>query len=216
MLRFEIKPPDFTAVQRQLAHIPGAAEKAMSRAINKAITTAKTEAIRGAKERYTIQSDALKTGIRVVLSSPRRLSATLLATSSFQRIAKFKVKLTGRLVTSEIIRGRNKVWPHSFLASVHGPHGGTHYGLFAREKEFSVPAGGRYAREKKRAATRGTDHNIMSMRLKRQKIVEAVTVSNPQMLAYYETMEQTMVLAEERLKEELDRQIELFLSGKVN
>ena len=54
------------------------------------------------------------------------------------------------------------------------------------------------------------------MRLKRQKIVEAVTVSNPQMLAYYETMEQTMVLAEERLKEELDRQIELFLSGKVN
>lgn len=106
MLRFEIKPPDFTAVQRQLAHIPGAAGKAMSRAINKAITTAKTEAIRGAKERYTIQSDALKTGIRVVLSSPRRLSATLLATSSFQRIAKFKVKLTGRLVTSEIIRGR--------------------------------------------------------------------------------------------------------------
>ncbi len=213
MLTFGVKAPDIARTKQLLAHIPGAAEKAISRAINRAIATANTEAIRGAKDRYTLSDSDLRKGIKIVKASPQRLKATLIATSGLHRVAKFK---TGKGPFSEIIKGNTKPWPHAFLAKLKGPQGGTHLGLFAREKEFKAPTQGRYAKTKERLATRGVDRSPVGSSIKRQPIVEAVTVSTSEMLGYHEVIERTMELAGERLDAELARQVDLFLSGKVS
>ena len=212
MLTFGVKAPDFAQTKQLLGHIPGAAEKAISRAINRAITTANTEAIRGAKERYTISDSELRKGIKIVKAGPQRLHATLIATSSMLRMVKFKVS-KGPLV--EVLKGKAKTFPHAFISRVTGPNGGTHYGLWAREKEFTVPKQGKYAKRKKQEATRGTSRSAKGERMKRQNIVEVLTVSNPEMLGHYEVIERTMELAGERLDAELARQVDLFLTGKV-
>ena len=212
MLTFGVKSPDAAHVRQMLAHISGAAEKALSRAINRAVSSANTEAVRGVKERYTISDSDLRKGIKIIKATPNRLQATLIATSGLQRVAKFK---TGKGPFSEIIKGRARQWPYSFLARLKGPQGGTHLGLFSREKEFATPKQGKYAKTKERHGTRGIERSAVGSRMKRQPIVEAATVSTSEMVGYYEVVERTLELAGERLDAELARQVDLFLSGKV-
>lgn len=215
MINFGVQAPDFERVERLLSHIPGAAEKAMSRAINKAINSAKAEAIRGVKERYTISDTELRKGIKVIPATAKRLAARLVATSALHRVAKFKISKAGSLVQSEIVSGRGKTWPASFIARIKNQGGKDHVGLFAREREYTEPKKGRYARVKSREASRGISRSDVGSPLKRQNIVEAITLPTSTMMGYHEVIEKTLELAEQKLTSELDRQIGLFLRGEV-
>ena len=212
MLTFGVSAPDIVRTKQLLAHIPGAAEKAISRSINRALNSAKTEAIRGVKGRYTISDAELRKGIKIIPASVQRLKATLVATSSLQRVAKFK---TGKGPYSEIVRGRSRSWPYSFFARLKGPKGGSHLGLFSRTDDYTIPSEGRYARTKQKHGTKGVERSAVGSPLKRQKIVEAVSVSTSEMVGHFDVLERTLEIAGEKLVGELDRQVELFLSGKV-
>lgn len=218
MLSFGVRTPDFARTKNLLAHIPGAAEKAMSRAINKAVTSAKTEAIKRVRERYTVADYTLRDvhSIKILRSSPKRLNATLIATSPLLRIAKFKVK-PGRTLVTEIKHGQPKTWPHGFFARMTGPKGGDHYGVFAREKEWSIPTKGAYSNKiKKQQARRGEDRSPVGQKIRRQRLFEGFTVSIAEMVGHHEILEMVLTLAEEKLSTELDRQVQLFLQGKVS
>lgn len=210
MLRFGVQASDFDRTKQLLAHIPGAAEKAMARAINKAISTANTEAIKRVKGRYTISDSELRRGIKIIKATNNHLTATLIATSSLHRIAKFKV---GKGPNVEVIKGNNKKFPYSFLAKMKSGH----VGLFAREEKYVVPGSqSSYASKlKSKNASRGQNRGEKGSVIRRQKIVEVSSVSTAEMVGYYEIIEETMKIAEEKLAAELDRQVALFLQGKV-
>jgi hypothetical protein len=208
MVNFGVQAPDFERVKNLLSHIPGAAEKAMSRAINKAINSAKAEAMRGIKGRYTISDAEIRKGIKVIPATANRLAARLVATSALHRVAKFKISKAGNLIQSEIVIGRNKTWPASFIAKLKSGH----VGLFARERAYTVPTKGHWAG---RRSSRNDTISGKGMPIKRQKIVEAMTLPTSTMMGYHEIIERTLELAERNLDAELDRQIGLFLRGEV-
>jgi hypothetical protein len=209
MLSFGVQTPDFDRVQSLLAHIPGAAEKAMSRAINRAINSAKAEAIRDVKERYTVSDTEIRKGIKVIPATAKHLAARLIATSALHRVAKFKISKAGGTVQSEIVSGTRKTWPASFIAKLQSGH----VGLFARAKEYAIPSKGRYAGLK---SSRDGRVSLKGTPIKRQKIIEAVTLPTSTMMGYHEVIEKTLELAEEKLQTELERQIGLFLRGEVH
>jgi hypothetical protein len=208
MINFGVQAPDFGRVQTLLSHIPGAAEKAMSRAINKAINSAKAEAIRDIKGRYTISDTEIRRGIKVIPATANHLAARLIATSALHRVAKFKISKAGGLVQSEIVGGNRKSWPASFIAKLQSGH----VGLFARAKEYTIPSKGRYAGLK---SSRNGPISPKGTPIKRQKIIDAVTLPTSTMMGYHEVIEKTLDLAEKKLQTELDRQIGLFLRGEV-
>lgn len=211
MLRFGVRSPDIDRTRRMLMHIPGAAEKAISRAVNKAIATAQTEAIRRAKQRYAIGDADLRKGIKIVRATANRPTATLIATSALHRVYKFKIS-KGAIAKSEIVRGNVKAWPHAFIAKMKSGH----VGLFKRLRDrFSAPESGRYAKTKEREATRGVSRGPVGARLKREKVEEVASVSTAEMIGHYEIIEEILEIAEGKLEDELNRQVELFLTGKV-
>lgn len=211
MLTFSARAPDVERVRALLAHIPGAAEKAISRALNAAVAKAKSEATTLVQGRYTVEPNEFKKSIKLLKASPKTLRAAFLVRSAAMRLAKFKHSQQGGLVTTEIVRGRAKQWPGSFIARVGG-----HTGIFARKRDYSAPTQGRYAgRRKTREGTHGTQRGEVGGPRLRQKLAEAVTVSSARMAGYLEIVDLTLDLAGQKLEAELSRQTELFLSGKV-
>lgn len=204
MLTFAAKSPDVSTVRAMLAHMPGAAEKAVSRALNAALAKAKIEVLRGAKERYTVSSAEFNRGVKLLKASPKRLRATLLVRGAPLRIINFKVKR--KPTTTEVVRSQVKQWPHGFLAKVGG-----HVGLFARTGLWS-----KSERTKTKEASRGLSRSNVGSSLMRERIREITTVSAVQMAGYAEIVERTLELAGEKLEYELARQVELFLTGKVS
>lgn len=211
MLTFSARAPDVERVRALLAHIPGAAEKAISRALNAAVAKAKSEATTLVQGRYTVEPNEFKKSIKLLKASPKTLRAAFLVRGAAMRLSKFKHSQQGGLVTTEIVRGRAKQWPGSFIARVGG-----HTGIFSRKRDYSAPAHGRYAgRRKMREGTRGTQRGEVGGPRLRQKLAEAVTVSSARMAGYLEIVDLTLDLAGQKLEAELSRQTELFLSGKV-
>jgi hypothetical protein len=189
----------------------------MSRAINTAINSARTEAVRelsGLYYTYT-GSTELRQSIKIISASPKRLKATLVATSSALRIAKFKIHL-GHPLVSEIVKGRPKEWPHGFYAKMKGPLGNPHYGLFARRKEWSIPEEGLYeGKIKTKKASRGEDRGEVGEPIQRQQLFEGYTISIAHGIGHGVVIGRILELAEQKLTPELDRQIGLFLRGEV-
>lgn len=204
MLTFAAKAPDVSTVRTMLAHIPGAAEKAVSRALNAALAKAKSEVLRGAKERYTVSPAEFNRGVKLLKASPKRLRAAMLVRGAPLRIIKFKVKSKPTL--SEVVRSQVKQWPHGFIAKV-----GSHVGLFVRTGVWT-----KSERTKTKESSIGVSRSRVGASLMREKIREITTVSAAQMAGYYEIIEATLVLAGEKLEHELARQVDLFLSGKVS
>lgn len=210
MLTLAANSPDVEHVRKLLAHIPGAADKALSRAVNRAIESAKTEALRAVRERYTLRADEFRKSVKVIKATPQKPTAMMITRGAPLRVAKFKV--SPRPTTSEIIAGRVRVWPHGFLERV-----GKHEGLFTRAKEHTIPTKGSYAgRKKTREGTRGISRSAVGAPIRRQKLSEATTISAAQMVCSPEILNTVLDLAAEKLEQELARQVELFLSGQVS
>lgn len=99
--------------QRALRAIPGAFEKAIKRAANRAATQGRTASTRVVREKYTVKAKDVRPALRVTKASSNGLVATLHASSSPLLLSKFKFSprrdTTGnrrKLVRAEMMKGR--------------------------------------------------------------------------------------------------------------
>lgn len=180
----------FNEAKKMLSSIPGGAEKAVARALNRALESAKTSMSKGVRERYTIPASKISESIKIIRANPQRLIATMLTTSARLAIPVFRispktppsqkgipVKLREK-VTSEILSGVSKQWSHAFLARMRSGH----LGIWKRQR------GG-------------------------NRILEAKSLSVPQMLGFNAILSEGLNIAQANLDKELARQIDLILGG---
>ena len=76
---------------KMLAGVPGGAEKALSRSINRALDSAKTEAVRAVAEEYTVKQKQIRPTMRVKKSSTSNLEAEIVSTGGSLNLMEFKV-----------------------------------------------------------------------------------------------------------------------------
>ena len=191
-----INPGRYEEIRRALSHIPGGAEKAIMRGLNRAIEGARAEAIRDIRNRYTVHPNILKGAMRIIKASPGHLIATLIARGAGIPISKFKmshvrvprqkgipVALRAKIST-EIVSGASKEWSHAFLARMKSGH----LGLWTRSKDLKTARG-------------------------RALITEKFSLGVPQMIGTSAILTEVVNAAGHRLDKEIGHQIKFLLEG---
>ena len=178
-------------VRDSLLHIPGAADKAIARAINKAAEKARTEGIKAICGEYAIKPSDVRKTIHIVRARPGNLSAQIISTGGPIPLIKFHVtprkppakgtKVKDReVVIAGVKFGNAADMPHSFIARM--PNG--HLGVYSRKS--------------------GAGRNPI-----KQRYGPAV----PQMLGNLSVLGYIETRANERLEKELRHQISYLFSG---
>jgi hypothetical protein len=111
-----------------LAAIPGAAEVAMSRALNHAANAGRETAIDGIVGRYAVQSGDVRERVTLSAATPGNLSMSVVARSGPLALGYFPHTPTqlgtggrGRpVLRAEVIRGQEKEVPGAFIAPING------------------------------------------------------------------------------------------------
>ena len=186
----------FEEVRRALAHIPGGAEKAVARALNRAAESARNDAAQLMKERYTMKVSDFRKEIAILRATPGNLRAILLTRNARQAITDFKhapgkppnqkgipARLRPKIITT-IVSGRTKNWSHAFLARM----GSGHLGLWTRSKTEKTAKG-------------------------KPVIHEFFTLAVPQMMGSGPIITRVLKTAQHRLGVELDRQVAYIAGG---
>jgi hypothetical protein len=128
-------------VRDSLLHIPGAANKAIARAINKAAEKARTEGIKAICGEYAIKPSDVRKTIHIVRARPGNLSAQIISTGGPIPLIKFHVtpreppakgtKVKDREVVIAGVKFGNAVaMPYSFIAMMKNGH----VGVYSRKK----------------------------------------------------------------------------------
>lgn len=127
-------------IQRVIDKAPKEVRKVASRAINRAITSARTEAARGVRGTYRIKhGDVLKT-IKIVKSSPGTLHADLTSLDSPIQLIKFSVSKNKRGLRAGVKKGSSKPIKSGFI--INNARGGAN--AFVRLTPKRVPTKGLY------------------------------------------------------------------------
>lgn len=183
-------------VRNLLSHIPGGAEKAVARALNRSLEGARTEAARLMKDRYTMKVSDFKKQFVIIKASPGNLVARVMTRGARSAITEFKhtpsspprqkgIPVAARKkVTTEIVAGQTKGWSHAFLARMRSGH----LGLWTRSETEKTSKG-------------------------KALIHEFFSLGVPHMFGYGPIIRRVVETASERLNKELDHQIQFFLSG---
>lgn len=152
-----INTDQLTRVEQMLGHIPGAANKAASNAINRAVMTARTEASKKIREMYYINQKAIYATMTVIKASPSNPVARIKSKSGPIPLIKFKVKPTspyekqgsettrvqkraakkrrGSPVIARVKKGGGGEISHAFIAKMKSGH----VGVFEREGKTRKP-----------------------------------------------------------------------------
>ena len=172
-----------------LAAIPGGAEKALARSLNRAVERSRTSTVRLIHENYNIRPSDVRKTLRVMRASGKALIAAVLERGSPLELMKFAIspkkppnqrgkKPEARTQTVAGVRfGTRKVLPHAFVARMKNGHVG-----------------------------------IYSRRAERRAIRQRYTTSVPQMMNSMNVMPKLSDDAQRIMAAELDRQIELLLT----
>ena len=98
--------------QRLLGKIPGGMQTAVARAVNRALSGARTTVVKAVRERYTVKSKDVRQSLRFKKATKNSLDGELISEGSQLELSHFKVKprtdTTGnrqRKVIAEIIKG---------------------------------------------------------------------------------------------------------------
>lgn len=78
--------------ERMLIHIPGAAPKAMARAINRAAEAARTAAAREVRQRYYIKYHDIQKTIQIKKADPSHLIANVISRDTRRELINFRVR----------------------------------------------------------------------------------------------------------------------------
>lgn len=114
--------------QRHLAAIPGAAEQAMARALNRAATAGRQAAVESITERYAVNASDVRSKITLTAARPDSLGVMITARSPSLSLTYFPHTPTragtggpGRpVLRAEIRRGESKAIPGAFIATING------------------------------------------------------------------------------------------------
>lgn len=109
-----------------LGSIPGAAERAMSRALNRAATSGRTEAVRAIGERYATKASSVRGMITLTTARPDRLDVAIKARSGSLALGYFPHDPSGigtggpgkPILTAEIKSGESKSVGGAFVANL--------------------------------------------------------------------------------------------------
>jgi hypothetical protein len=176
-------------VRNALRHIPGASEKAMMRAINRAVAGGKTDAIEQICTEYAIKPSDVKKTIKVIMAKPGKLEAKIISIGSPLPLMKFRVNpkkpSRSRKVVAGVKFSTKASLPHAFIQKMSNGH----VGVFERK------------------AGKGGE------RVKRLPIKQLYAPSFPQMLGNDEVLKYIEMKAHYRLDKELRHQIAYLLGG---
>lgn len=175
-------------VRDALRHIPGAAEKAVARAINRAVEGARTDSIKAVCGEYYIKPSDVRKTIHIVRAKPGKLTARVISAGRPIPLIKFKVTpkkpaeagVKRQTVVAGVKFGSAVAMPHSFIARMKNGH----IGVYSRK--------------------RGAGRNPIKQRY---------SPSAPQMIGNDEVLGYIEKRAHERLDKELRRQIVYMLGG---
>lgn len=134
--------------------------KATSRAMNRAIHMAKTEAKRQIRIRYAIKAGRLNTHLRTAKSSKTSLLASLAARTALTPLHELgnpRQNLKGAAAT--VIKGQRKTINHTFIAKLKSGH----KGIFAKSNAGDKSKA-RFDFRKKRIETKGADTPIQELK----------------------------------------------------
>ncbi|MDR3353688.1 MAG: phage tail protein [Synergistaceae bacterium] len=124
------------AVKDTLLHIPGGAEKAIARAINRAVEGARTDAVKAVCELYEIKPVAVRKTIQIQRATPKKLKAIIFSTGSTIGLYNFfvspkkppkqkGVKVSNRkTVIAGVKFGTRAEFPGGFIARMKSGHKG--------------------------------------------------------------------------------------------
>ncbi len=141
---------------KMLAGIPGGANKAIARAINKSARTAVTGVIKGIKKNYTVQSKKARAyGTYIRKAKPSNLQATINIHSGLFALSYFKYspKNPERAMPFAQVKkgGGGSFKNNAFVARM--PTG--HIGIFERHKSKSMKGKGPRAKKRGTGRTKG-------------------------------------------------------------
>jgi len=111
-----------------LAAIPGAADKAMASALNRAGSAGKEKAINAIINRYAVQAGDVRERITLTTATPNELAVSVVAKSGSLALGYFPHTPTlsgtggrGRpVLRAEVLRGQEKDVPGAFIAPING------------------------------------------------------------------------------------------------
>lgn len=175
-----------------LAAVPGGAEKALCRAINRAVDRGRTQTVREICAQYNIKPSQVRAHMRVLRATHASLSAVIITSGSpmelmaFVRKPKKPPKQKGVEVSArtKVVAGVHfgvfKTLPHVFVARMSNGH----IGVYSRKGTKTLP------------------------------IEQKYTTSAPQMMKNAKVMDRLVEAAQQHMTAELDRQIDLLLSQR--
>ena len=173
-----------------LAHIPGGANKAVARAINRAVEGARTDAIKAICEEYAIKPVDVRKSIHIVRATYQKLEAQIISTGGPLPLIQFRVNpkstRTKRRVRAGVKFGNQITLPHAFIQKMSNGH----IGVFQRH----------------------TDGETGKM-VPRMPIKQLYAPSFPQMLGNKEVLKYIEMKAHYRLDKELRHQINYLFGG---
>jgi len=114
--------------QQALAGLPGAAEAAMARALNRAAVAGRQAAVTAITTRYAVRAGDVREKITLSTATPEQLSVTVEARSPSLALGYFphtpsRPGTGGRdkpALTAEIVRGSSKPFAGAFVATING------------------------------------------------------------------------------------------------
>lgn len=134
----------FNQILAEFGEFEGKAPLALSRAINRAVSSAKTEAVRTVRKEYTAKAGKINKTIRITRSKPGALTATIFSSGAAIPLSEFKVSpktVNPRRRTAlsvEVRRGAKATLDRAFMARM--PNGKV--GVFERTGTFRIATKG--------------------------------------------------------------------------
>lgn len=181
----ELTVEQIEKAERMLEHIPGAAPKAMARAINRATDSAKTEAARTVTRGYHIRHRDVLDTIKIHRATPDDLNAIILSRGNLIPLMKFRVSPNRptpgkkRTVVARVKRNGGGSITNAFVTRLKNGH----VGVFNRAGKRRFPIEQRYG------------------------------PSVPEMLNSPSVTQRVQQMASVRLEQRLDHEIDRILEG---
>lgn len=169
--------------QAFLASIPGAAEKAMATALNRAAAAGRERAIRSIVDRYAVSAGDVRERVTITTASADRLGVSVVARSGPLALGYFPhapvIAGTGGrgkpVLRAEVIRGQEKAVPGAFVATINGKPrimirtgGRTATGKSAMRSVFTVPLASMLGASSVRAAVEERALEVLDQELGRE------------------------------------------------
>lgn len=142
----------YKQAQDALRHLPKAADKAVARALNRALEGARTDVVKKICAEYAIRPVDVRKTLHIVRAKPDKLEARILSSGRAIPLIRFRVSpirppqqkgkkiAERRVVVAGVKFGTAEPFPYSFIAKV----GNEHVGVFSRVGNTSLPIKQKY------------------------------------------------------------------------